>query len=187
MKIQKDAVVSLRVEMVDEAGKGPPAQALDYLHGGYGNLFPKVEAALAGLEPGVSTSVKLSPAEGFGERDPALIVRERRDRLPRELALGSTLRTRGGEGEAHQPVFRVTELSESEATLDGNHPFAGHTVELRCAVLEVPPRTTPTRAAGSRPASYSLHNPGEVVRASAPTIAALCLPGPRRTGKAPSR
>ena len=141
MKIQKDAVVSLRVEMVDEAGKGPPAQALDYLHGGYGNLFPKVEAALAGLEPGVSTSVKLSPAEGFGERDPALIVRERRDRLPRELELGSTLRTRGGEGEAHQPVFRVTELSESEATLDGNHPFAGNTVELRCAVLDVRPAT----------------------------------------------
>ena len=53
MKIQKDAVVSLRVEIVDEAGKGPPAQALAYLHGGYGNLFPKVEAALAGLEPAI--------------------------------------------------------------------------------------------------------------------------------------
>ena len=36
---------------------------------------------------------------------------------------------------------RVTELSESEATLDGNHPFAGHTVEVRCAVLEVRPAT----------------------------------------------
>jgi FKBP-type peptidyl-prolyl cis-trans isomerase SlyD len=141
VKIQKDAVVSLRVEIVDEAGKGPPAQDLAYLHGGYGNLFPKVEAALAGLEPGGRTSVKLSPAEGFGERDPALIVRERRDRLPRDLELGSTLRTRAGEGDGHPPVFRVTELSESEATLDGNHPFAGHTVELRCAVLEVRPAT----------------------------------------------
>ena len=142
MKIQKDAVVSLRVEIVDEAGKGPPAQDLDYLHGGYGNLFPKVEAALEGLESGGSTSVKLTPAEGFGERDAALIVRERRDRLPRELELGSTLRARGGDDEeGHPPVFRVTELSASEATLDGNHPFAGHTVELRCAVLDVRPAT----------------------------------------------
>jgi FKBP-type peptidyl-prolyl cis-trans isomerase SlyD len=142
MKIQKDAVVSLRVEIVDEAGKGPPAQDLDYLHGGYGNLFPKVEAALEGLESGGSTNVKLTPAEGFGERDPALIVRERRDRLPRELELGSTLRARGGDDdEGRQPVFRVTELSDSEATLDGNHPFAGHTVELRCAVLDVRPAT----------------------------------------------
>ena len=142
MKIQKDAVVSLRVEIVDEAGKGPPAQDLDYLHGGYGNLFPKVEAALEGLESGGSTSVKLTPAEGFGERDPALIVRERRDRLPRELELGATLRARGGDDEeGHPPVFRVTELSDSEATLDGNHPFAGQTVELRCAVLDVRPAT----------------------------------------------
>jgi len=34
-------------------------------------------------------------------------------------------------------VFRVTALSDAEATLDGNHPLAGHTVELRCEVLEV--------------------------------------------------
>ncbi|TMG72684.1 MAG: hypothetical protein E6H77_14590 [Betaproteobacteria bacterium] len=68
-------------------------------------------------------------------------MRERRDRLPRELELGSTLRTRGGEGAGHPPAFRVTELSASEATLDGNHPFAGHTVEMRCAVLDVRPAT----------------------------------------------
>jgi FKBP-type peptidyl-prolyl cis-trans isomerase SlyD len=34
-------------------------------------------------------------------------------------------------------VFRVTALSDTEATLDGNHPLAGRTVELRCEVLEV--------------------------------------------------
>ena len=140
MKIQKDAVVSVRVEIVDEAGNGPPAQDLDYLHGGYGHLFPKVEAALAGLEPGASTSVRLAPAEGFGERDPALVMRERRERLPREVELGSVLRVQGGNG-ATPPVFRVTELSDTEATLDGNHPLAGRTVEMRVAVLDVRPAT----------------------------------------------
>ncbi|MFN2644359.1 MAG: peptidylprolyl isomerase [Burkholderiales bacterium] len=148
MKIAKDAVVSLRVEIIDEAGKGPPAQDLNYLHGGYGNLFPKVEAALAGLEPGASTSVTLSPSEGFGERDSALVVRERRERLPRDLELGSMLRTRAAEDGEDQPVFRVTELSDTEATLDGNHPFAGHTVELRCAVLDVRPASDDERQHG---------------------------------------
>ena len=140
MKIQKDAAVSVRVEIVDEAGNGPPAQDLDYLHGGYGHLFPKVEAALAGLEPGASTSVRLAPAEGFGERDPALVMRERRERLPREVELGSVLRVQGGNG-GTPPVFRVTELSDTEATLDGNHPLAGRTVEMRVAVLDVRPAT----------------------------------------------
>ena len=141
MKIQKDAVVSLRVEIVDEAGNGPPAQDLDYLHGGYGHLFPKIEAALAGLEPGASTRVQLAPAEGFGERDPALVMRERRERLPREVELGSVLRVQGSNNGGTPPVFRVTELSDTEATLDGNHPLAGQTVEMRLAVLDVRPAT----------------------------------------------
>jgi FKBP-type peptidyl-prolyl cis-trans isomerase SlyD len=141
VKIEKDAVVSLRLEIVDEAGNGPPAQDMNYLHGGYGHLFPKVEAALAGLEPGASTSVKLAPVEGFGERDPALVVRERRERLPREVEVGSVLRVQGGEDGGTPPVFRVTELSDTEATLDGNHPLAGKTVELRLAVLDVRPAT----------------------------------------------
>ena len=141
MKIQKDAVVSVRVEILGDAGNGSPAQDLDYLHGGYGNLFPKVEAALAGLEPGESTRVKLAPAEGFGEHDPALVMRERRERLPQEVKLGSVLRVQGGNNGGTPPVFRVVELSDTEATLDGNHPLAGRTVEMRLDVLDVRPAT----------------------------------------------
>src|SRR3954466_5843125 len=115
MKIQKGAVVSVRVEIVDEAGNGAPVQDLDYLHGGYGHLFPKVEAALAGLEPGASTRVKLAPVEGFGGPHPALVGRERGERLPREVEVGSVLRVQGGEDGGPPPVFRVTELSDTEA------------------------------------------------------------------------
>jgi FKBP-type peptidyl-prolyl cis-trans isomerase SlyD len=138
VKIQKDAAVSLRIQIAEEAGAGKatPAQKLDYLHG-YGNLFAKLEAALAGLEPGGSANVTLAPADGFGERDPALVVRERRERLPGDVAIGSELRMRANDESRQPPVFRVIELSATEATLDGNHPLAGRTVELRCAVLDV--------------------------------------------------
>jgi FKBP-type peptidyl-prolyl cis-trans isomerase SlyD len=137
MKVAKDTVVRLSVEMV-----GGGAQELEYLHGGYGSLFPKVEAALAGLEAGGKASVVLAPADGFGEHDPSLIRREPRDRLPEGVALGSALHSGQADGEeGHRQVFRVTELSDTEATLDGNHPLAGRTVELRCEVLEVRPAT----------------------------------------------
>jgi FKBP-type peptidyl-prolyl cis-trans isomerase SlyD len=137
MKIGKDAVVRLSVEMVDESGAGASAQEFQYLHGGYGNLFPKVEAALAGLEAGGKASVVLAPADGFGEHDPSLIRRELRERLPKGVAVGSALHGQAGEARGHGPVFRVTALSDTEATLDANHPLAGRTVELRCEVLEV--------------------------------------------------
>src|SRR4051812_38193805 len=125
MKIQKGAVVSVRVEIVDEAGNGAPVQDLDYLHGGYGHLFPKVEAALAGLEPGASTSVKLAPAEGFGEHDPALIMRERRERLPPEVELGSVLRVHAGNNGGAPPAPPAPADPGTPATPRGDHPPRG--------------------------------------------------------------
>ena len=136
MKIAKDAVVCLSVEMV-EGGASGGAQEFQYLHGGYGNLFPKLEAALAGLEAGGKASVVLAPADGFGEHEPSLIRREPRERLPKGVAVGSALHGQAEGEDGHRQVFRVTALSDAEATLDGNHPLAGHTVELRCEVLEV--------------------------------------------------
>ena len=154
MKIQKDAVVSLHVEVSDDTGWRAAAQDFDYLHG-HGNLFPKLEAALAGLEPGGSANVKLAPQDGFGERDPALVLRERRERLPRDIALGAELRSRSDVEDDDQPaVFRVTALSDTEATLDANHPLAGRTVEMRCAVLEVRAATAEEIAHGHT------HGPG---------------------------
>ena len=135
MKVEKDAVVRLAIEMV-EGGAPGAAHEIQYLHGGYGNLFPKLEAALAGLEAGGKASVTLAPGDGFGEHDPSLIRREPRERLPQGVVLGSALHGQADE-EGQRQVFRVTALSDTEATLDGNHPLAGRTVELRCEVLEV--------------------------------------------------
>ena len=136
MKITKDTVVRLTIEMVEKGASGG-AQELEYLHGGYGNLFPKVEAALAGLEEGGKASVVLAPADGFGEHDPSLIRREPRERMPQGVKVGSALHGGQAEHDGNRRVFRVTALSDTEATLDGNHPLAGRNVELRCEVLEV--------------------------------------------------
>ena len=136
MKVEKDRAVSVQIEIV-EGGKASPAQEMTYLHGGYGHLFPKIEAALDGLEPGAKTSVTVAPADGFGERDPLLVKVEPRSRLPEGAVVGSVLQGPAAEDGRHGLVFRVTALTDEEATLDGNHPLAGRTVELRLAVIDV--------------------------------------------------
>jgi FKBP-type peptidyl-prolyl cis-trans isomerase SlyD len=136
MKIEKDTAVSVEIEIVD-AGQASPPQEMTYLHGGYGHLFPKIEAALDGLEPGAKTRVTVAPADGFGERDPHLVKVEPRARLPEGAVVGSVLQGPAAEDGRHGLVFRVTALTDQEATLDGNHPLAGRTVELRLAVLDV--------------------------------------------------
>ena len=114
MKVTKDTVVRLSVEMDGDSG----GRELEYLHGGYGSLFPKLEAALAGLEAGGRANVTLSPADGFGEHDPSLIRREPRERLPQGVKVGSALHGGHAEEDGHRRVFRVTALSDTEATLD---------------------------------------------------------------------
>jgi FKBP-type peptidyl-prolyl cis-trans isomerase SlyD len=151
MKVEKDAAVSLQVQIV-EGGNPSPAQEMTYLHGN-GNLFAKMEAALEGLEPGGKTSVTLAPADGFGERDPARVRVEPRARLPDGAAVGMAVH---GEPNAdgQRPVFRITALTETEATLDANHPFAGRTVELRMTVTDVREATEEEIAHGH------VHTPG---------------------------
>ncbi|MGI9135055.1 MAG: peptidylprolyl isomerase, partial [Rhodoferax sp.] len=63
MKIEKDTAVTLRIKVADGDGtvidgRGEP---MAYLHGGYENTFPKIEAALQGQEPGYQVSLTLAP------------------------------------------------------------------------------------------------------------------------------
>jgi len=151
MKVEKDAAVSLQVQIV-EGGNPSPAQEMTYLHGN-GNLFPKMEAALAGLEAGGKGSVTLSPADGFGERNPALVRVEPLTKLPPGAAVGMAVHGEGGE-DGQRPVFRITAVTDSEVTLDANHPFAGRTVEVRMSVVEVREATEEELAHGH------VHGPG---------------------------
>ena len=63
MKIEKDTVVTLTFKAVDAKGKvledGKTPRA--YLHGGYGNTLPRVEAELEGKEAGYQTTLTLAP------------------------------------------------------------------------------------------------------------------------------
>ena len=74
MLIAKDSAVTIQFHLTNTQGKvlEKSEQPLAYLHGGYGNIFPKIEAALEGQGAGYETSVDLSPEDAFGVFDPAL-------------------------------------------------------------------------------------------------------------------
>ncbi len=59
----------------------------------------------------------------------------------------------GDEG-GHPMAFRVVKVTDTEITLDGNHPLAGEEIEFRCSVLEVRPATPDEVAHGHA------HGPG---------------------------
>lgn len=137
MKIEKNAAVTIRYRISDASGKllEDGQEPTAYLHGGYGNTFPKVEEALEGQEKGYQTTLDLQPAEAFGERDESLVRTIPKTQFPPGVKVGGYLEGRSDDGHTHQ--FRVVKIKGPEVQLDGNHPLAGKALRLSLTVLEV--------------------------------------------------
>jgi FKBP-type peptidyl-prolyl cis-trans isomerase SlyD len=138
MKITKNTVVSLRYKLMDAKGKliEEGRQPMVYLHGGYDNTFPKIEAALDERLPGYQTTLELQPQDAFGERDEKLVTTVARNQLPSPLKVGKQLQGRDGEG-GEPRIFTVIALKGDNAVLDGNHPLAGKELRFQATVLTV--------------------------------------------------
>jgi FKBP-type peptidyl-prolyl cis-trans isomerase SlyD len=137
VKIENGTLVTLDVRMYDAQGNllEAAAEPLVYLHGA-NDIFPKIEQALEGSEPGFETMLQLEPQDAFGEDDPGLL-----HVVPR-VALGPHVKTGlKVEGLPGQPkdgrIYTVTELTETAAVLDGNHPLAGRALRFRIHVHKV--------------------------------------------------
>ncbi|EKD98633.1 MAG: Peptidylprolyl isomerase, FKBP-type, partial [uncultured bacterium] len=73
MHITKDTAVTISYKVTTPEGKPLDGGSLAYLHGGYENIFPKVEAALEGQAVGFATTLQLSQEDAFGARDESLV------------------------------------------------------------------------------------------------------------------
>ena len=101
MKIEKDTVVTLSYKVADAQGKliEEAKEPMAYLHGGYGNTLPKIEAALDGQTAGFQTVLALSPEDAFGLRDESLVQTIARSDFPPGVKVGGQLRGHTPEGQ----------------------------------------------------------------------------------------
>src|SRR5689334_21933059 len=126
MQVSRNAVVSLEVELSDIWGNliQRSEEPVQYLHGGYGNIFPAVEAQLEGKSVGDRVETRLEPEDAFGDYDENLLRVEPRASFPEALEVGVRF-----EGEAGAPaqggnggrIWTVTDIAEGKVVLDGNH------------------------------------------------------------------
>ncbi len=137
MKIGKDTVVTMTYKVVNAQGKtlDQSQEPTAYLHGGYDNTLPKIEAALDGQEVGYSATLNLSAADAFGERDEGLLKTIPKSEFPPGVKLGGQLRGRADDGSEH--VFNVVKIKGDKVLLDGNHPWAGQALSFALKVVEV--------------------------------------------------
>ncbi|MBI1174391.1 MAG: peptidylprolyl isomerase [Sideroxydans sp.] len=144
MKIAKDTVVSLRYVLTDADGAllEKIEEPVSYLHGGYDGIFPVVEEALHDKEEGAQCDIVMKPEDAFGEYEHELVRVEPRGMFPAEVAVGMQFEG-GAEGDDDEDymLYTVVEVTDSEVTVDGNHPLAGKTLNFSCTVTGVRPAT----------------------------------------------
>lgn len=104
---------------------------------GQRQVIPGFEAAIVGMNVGDSKTTTIPSAEAYGERSDQLIIKAPRDKMPEghEPEVGQQLQMTTPQG---QPVpVRISEVTDTEVTLDANHPLAGQNLTFELKLVEI--------------------------------------------------
>jgi FKBP-type peptidyl-prolyl cis-trans isomerase SlyD len=140
MNVFANTVVTLSFKLYDSSNRliEETDDPVTYLHGGHSGIFPKVEEALSQKKVGDTVSVTLEPEEAFGDYDASLMRIEPVDQLPPDIEIGGHL---VAEQDGGEKVWRITDIADGKAVLDGNHELAGQRLRFDCKVLDIRPAT----------------------------------------------
>ena len=140
MNVFANTVVTITFRLFDASDTllEEAPEPIAYLHGGHSGIFPKIEEALNFKKVGESVSVTLEPEDAFGDYDPDMIRIEPISNLPADAAVGGHL---VAEQDGQEVVWRITDIADGKAVLDGNHELAGQRLRFDCTVVDIRPAT----------------------------------------------
>ena len=98
---------------------------------GQHQLLPALERVVTGMKSGDETKVELSVEEAFGPYDGRKKTTVPRNDLPAQTKEGDVFEDRSG-----NPAT-VTQLSDTSAVMDYNHPLAGKPLVVKLRILRV--------------------------------------------------
>jgi FKBP-type peptidyl-prolyl cis-trans isomerase 2 len=104
---------------------------------GEGRVIDGFEEAVLGMNPGESKTVKVSPDKAYGEHKPDLIGNVDRNKLPKNLDLNINKRIKLKQKSGKLRSALIVGLSDSQVTLDVNHPLAGKDLVFDIKLLEI--------------------------------------------------
>lgn len=139
MKITKDTVAAIHYRLTDAQGEllEETDEPLEYLHGGYGGIFDRIEEALEGKDAGYKTTLYLEPVDAFGEYDAEQVRVEPRSKFPEPLEVGMRFEGIPEDESEESEILTVTDLTHDTVVLDSNHPLAGIALHFAVEVVSV--------------------------------------------------
>ena len=139
MQIEPNSVVTLHYTLKDNEGNiidQSDDGSFLYLHGAM-NIIPGLEKALTGKSAGDELQVKVTPEEGYGEKDPARIqeVPKTMFQDDSQIQVGVQFQAQSPDGQAI--VVTVTEIKEEAVVIDANHALAGIDLNFDVKIVDV--------------------------------------------------
>lgn len=104
---------------------------------GAGQVIPGMESGVVGLSVGDKSTIEIAAANAYGPHNPEGIQVVLREHFPAdmELRVGMQLGAKTPAGD--QVSFTVTEITDAEITVDGNHPLAGKDLVFDVELVEI--------------------------------------------------
>jgi FKBP-type peptidyl-prolyl cis-trans isomerase SlyD len=156
MNIFPNTAVTIKFKLFDASSEliEESDEPVVYLHG-HSGIFPKVEEALNNKKVGDTVSVTLEPEDAFGDYDPQMVRMENVSDLPPDVKVGGYL---VAEQDGNEVVWRVTDVADGKAVLDGNHELAGKRLRFDATVMDVRPATQDEIAHGHIHGAHGHHH-----------------------------
>ncbi|MGL5089178.1 MAG: FKBP-type peptidyl-prolyl cis-trans isomerase [Fusobacteriaceae bacterium] len=141
MKIEEGKVVTLEFKVYNKDNGDLLEDTQDvgpffYIQG-FGNFVPAIEEALEGQEKGYTTTIELTPEEGYGDHDEELIIEMDRSEFTEFEDIYEGLDFIADMDDDSEQSFVITNIEDDVITADGNHPFSGKNLKFDVVVSDV--------------------------------------------------
>ncbi len=134
------SVVTIHYKLTLENGQvidsSEGQEPLAYLHGANG-LVPGLENALGGKAAGEKLAVSVSPAEGYGERDPEGIQDVPREAFPDDAELAAGVQFQATDQDDNPIMGTIEAVDDKTVKVDFNHPLAGKTLNFDVEIVSI--------------------------------------------------
>ena len=104
---------------------------------GDGQIILGFEQAVVGMKPGETKTTKIPSEKAYGPYSEEFVLVVDRSKIPSNIEPEVGQQYQVPQENGQKPVFMVTEVTESNVTLDGNHPLTGKDLTFDIQLIEI--------------------------------------------------
>lgn len=122
-------------EVFDSSTHGDHSHPLEFT-AGEGQVIKGFDDAVIGMEKGQEKNIKIKPLEAYGDVNPQLMQKIPRDKIAPGQEVKPGMIVGIGTPDGQQFPAKIAEVTDTQITLDLNHPLAGKTLNFKIKIID---------------------------------------------------